>query len=72
MKLIVYKGHSLTESEANRLENKLYYDFAYDRKRDLDDYFFMTDRGYTCESLIRRMTPPGMPAEVIWPVKKAV
>ena len=64
MTYTMYKGHRLTEREANALERKLYYDFAYDHKRDIDDYFFMVDRGYLPESLIRRATIPGMPAEV--------
>lgn len=72
MKPIVYKGHRLTEREASALERTLYYDFAYDRKRDIDDYFFMVDRNYLPESLIRRVTPVGMPVEVRWPVRSAV
>lgn len=71
MKPIVYRGHRLTEREADIVEQNLLYKFAYDRGVDLHDYYFMTDRGYLPESLIRRTTLPGMPVEVRWPYKAA-
>ena len=64
-----YKGHELTSREADRLENKLYYDFAYGREVGIDDFHFMSDRGYAHESLIRRATLPGMTPEIRWPYK---
>lgn len=45
MKPIVYRGHRLTEREADIVEQNLLYKFAYDRGVDLHDYYFMTDRG---------------------------
>lgn len=66
---IKYKGQPLTVSEANELENQLLFKFAYDKKRDLGDYYFMTDLGYAPESLIRRVRSPGMPLEIRWSYK---
>ena len=65
----IYKGHELTDREADQLENKLYYDFAFDRERDIRDFYFMLDRGYEAGSLIRMATPVGMPPKVQWPVR---